>query len=524
MKKAIAPLLLMLPLLSCSDYKLRAIVESNPDIYVTPEEINFGNLNAGHETSNDIISITNVGNDELTINDIFITSSGAPYSLVSPETSLTVFPGETIEAEVTYSPYTFSSDTTSVFIQSDDPDEPLVEVPISGFGDAPIIEIDPDYHDFGKILLGCDEYLNIEISNIGNANLEITDLEYFATVPVDFELEEYEVSYGPLPWTIIPGDSVTVGTYYIPLDTLDDSAYIEVTSNDPANGVVSSAHDGLGEYDRFVTDLFDQDENLASDILFVVDNSGSMGSNQTQLSNNFDTFINVFSTSGVDYHIAFITTDSSEFAGDIITPSTPDPVGEAMSQITSIGYHGSAYERGMDQSWNATMGTGDAAPGSVFLRDDSKLVVIYISDEDDYSTVSPSGMEARLLSLKSSPGLVVAHAVAGDVPGGCTANGGAQAGTDYHTLVTAMGGTFLSICAEDWGTPMEELARDSLMVSSFTLSEEPIEDTIEVLVDGVINYDWTYDQSVNAVSFAVIPGEGSSIDITYAVWAECNIE
>jgi hypothetical protein len=86
------------------------------------------------------------------------------------------------------------------------------------------------------------------------------------------------------------------------------------------------------------------------------------------------------------------------------------------------------------------------------------------------------------------------------------------------------GGTFLSICAEDWGTPMEELARESLAVSAFYLSGNPIESTISVEVDGVISTDWSYDSSINGVMFSVIPIEGSMINVTYAVWAECDTE
>ncbi len=522
--KKIMTILLLFPLISCSDYKLSAITEYSPDIHVEPREISFGSLNAGHETSSDTITIRNLGNEELTIDDIFITSSGIPYSLISPETTLSIEPGGTIEAEVTYAPFTFSTDLTSVFIKSDDPDEPIIEVSISGFGDAPVISITPEHHDFGDVLVGCEDFIDIEISNIGNANLEISDIDYFASVPVDFEIEDYESIHGPLPWTIAPGGMVNIISHYIPLDILDDGAYMEVTSNDPNNGLVSVSHDGLGQYDYFVTDSFDQDENLASDILFVVDNSGSMGGNQTQLSNNFDTFINVFSASGVDYRIAFITTDSYDFAGDIITPMTADPAAEAMSQISLIGYRGSAIERAYDMTHQATQPGFDAGPGGEFLRDEAKLVVIFISDEDEgsYSPVNTwPVMETQLLSLKTDPSMVVAHAVAGDVPSGCSGGGGAVAGTDFHNLVTSMSGTFLSICSEDWGTPMEELARDSLIVSSFPLSEEPIEDTIAVTIDGVTSSDWTYEEAVNSVIFSSAPPEGSTIDVAYAVWAEC---
>ena len=170
-------------------------------------------------------------------------------------------------------------------------------------------------------------------------------------------------------------------------------------------------------------------------------------------------------------------------------------------------------------SMAATGTSGNAGPGSAFLRTDAKLVVIYLSDENDISVTTPSAMASRLWSLKSSDALAVAHAVAGDVPGGCTSNGGAQAGTDYFNLVNLMGGTYLSICAEDWGTPMEELARESLARNAFLLADKPIVSSISVEVDGVISVDWTYDAAMNAVVFSVLPRDGAFIDVRYATWA-----
>jgi hypothetical protein len=68
---------------------------------------------------------------------------------------------------------------------------------------------------------------------------------------------------------------------------------------------------------------------------------------------------------------------------------------------------------------------------------------------------------------------------------------------------------------------MDTLARESMAMISFELSDEPVEDTIEVEVDGTINTDWSYDDTSNSVVFSVAPSDGSAIDVTYAVWAEC---
>jgi hypothetical protein len=46
------------------------------------------------------------------------------------------------------------------------------------------------------------------------------------------------------------------------------------------------------------------------DVLFVVDNSGSMSSSQTNLANNFSSFIDRFISKGYDFKIAVSTTDA----------------------------------------------------------------------------------------------------------------------------------------------------------------------------------------------------------------------
>jgi len=61
-----------------------------------------------------------------------------------------------------------------------------------------------------------------------------------------------------------------------------------------------------------------------------------------------------------------------------------------------------------------------------------------------------------------------------------------------------------------------------MALMSFNLSGTPIEDTIEVFVDGVANTDWIYDSSLNAIIFNAAPTDGSLIDASYAVWADCS--
>jgi len=522
----------------CSDYNLQRYEqppdpgEISPDIDVDPVSYNFGALSAGSETQDAIITIYNVGNGDLSIDKIELISGNSNFTLTSIPSGA-VEPYSNVELVVSYSPGTYENNSDTISILSNDEDEPDVRVNLDGSGDAPVITVTPDYFDFGTVYLGCDDFIEIEIGNAGNSNLIISDLEYFSSIPDDFSLQDFEPDSGPLPITVSPGDIIGLTVDYLPLDMLDDSAYVEITSNDPATPIAYADHDGLGDYESWSLDSFTQDGDATVDILFVVDNSGSMSGNQTSLKNNFDDFMAVFVSAGVDYQVALITTDQSEFVGDIITPSTPDPVTEFSDQIDLIGYSGYAIEKGLWFAYESTT-TGDASSSSPtgFLRDPARLVVVYVSDEPDASsstsygggspTMTPSDYSASLLSLKSSPELVVAHAVSGDYPSGCSANGGASFGDGYYDVVNDLGGTFMSICASDWSVTMDTLARESMAQLSFTLTGDPVEDTISVTVDGVISSDWSYDASLNSVVFSSAPSDESIIDVSYANWAECN--
>jgi|TARA_R110001583_G_scaffold16234_9_gene66218 hypothetical protein len=524
---------------SCSDYKLSVLPEEvdpgtiAPEIEVTPVEHDFGAISADGEVADTIVSIFNYGNDTLIIDNIYLSNGASNFTISSLGTS-SLESYESADIIVSYDPATYENNSDEIIILSNDEDEPEVIVLLDGSGDAPLITISPEYHDFNSVYLGCDDELEITVGNVGNSNLIISDLEYFATIPNDFSIQDFEMPHGPLPITISPGDSIDLWVDYIPLDTIDDSAYIEVTSNDPATPVATSDHDGLGDYEAWVNDNFTQDGTVAVDILFVIDNSGSMGSNQTNIKNNFDTFMNAFSAAGVSYNMALITTDSSSFVGPVISEATADPITEFNDQIDSIGTRGSAYEKGLWYAYESTT-TGDASIGSStgFFRSDARLVVVYVSDEPDHShqtygsggstTMVPADYSSSLLSLKSSSDLVVAHAIAGDSPSGCTANGGAQFGDGYYDVVNDLSGTFMSICATDWSVTMDTLARDSMAIMSFPLSDHPIEDTISVMIDGILSTDWNYDPSANSISFTVAPVDGSSIDVSYATWADCDI-
>ena len=71
------------------------------------------------------------------------------------------------------------------------------------------------------------------------------------------------------------------------------------------------------------TDRIVQSTPVGVDVLWVVDNSGSMSEEQGQVVANFQDFINEFISLGLDYHMAVVTTDMDDanYAGRLVSHS-----------------------------------------------------------------------------------------------------------------------------------------------------------------------------------------------------------
>lgn len=151
------------------------------------------------------------------------------------------------------------------------------------------------------------------------------------------------------------------------------------------------------------------------DLLFVVDNSGSMADEQINLVNSFPSFIDEIQTQLEDtegYHIGIITSDlylfdqgcAQEGAMVIATGGTDssasvcgpyaegnrymtelDNLDVAFSCAAQVGTGGDGNERPM-QTMQAALSPMLNAPGACnagFLRDDALLVIVIITDEED---------------------------------------------------------------------------------------------------------------------------------------------
>ena len=142
------------------------------------------------------------------------------------------------------------------------------------------------------------------------------------------------------------------------------------------------------------------------DILFVVDDSNSMGREQETLAQSIDGFIAGIESqlSGDnDFHLGVVTTDEYQHnpegcreLGNLVT-TTPegecgpyaegnfiggmDDLSSAFACASQVGIDGDHDERPLDAAIAALWEQGSCNEG--FLRDDSLLILVIISDEDD---------------------------------------------------------------------------------------------------------------------------------------------
>ena len=511
-----------------SDYNLSRIPEDIkpgdtevfPDIRVTPEESNLGSMQVLlAESYQETFSIWNAGWGDLDVTAIYLEIDDGLFSLEQAEPRL-INPNDTSTFFSNFHPDSSGEKAEYIIIESNDPDEPVLRIPLTGEGLAPQIEVDPMYYDYGTPFAGCPEELMTTITNVGTTNLEISRITYSNTSDLNFSIDE--TFYGEAPWILFPGEQILGFSIYEAHDEVYDLAYLTVESNDPLQPVVIASHEGEAIRGGTITDSFVQEETEEVDILFVIDNSCSMSDHQTSLATNAASFITTLDASGADYRLATITTDDPSFVGPVLYPFYPDITSEFESQLVA-GTTGSATEQGLEMAYQSTQPGGDAESGGSFQRPDALLSIVFVTDEDDYSLSSVSTFYVPWFqSLKADPSKVLLHSVADDPYGTDTC--GAD-GYRYEEATTLTGGIFSSICTSDWSTDLEDLADGSIVPNlDFLLSEDPIVSTIEVTVNGLpVTAGWTYDATENSVAFteADAPEAGDTVDITYGYYIEC---
>lgn len=354
-----------------------------------------------------------------------------------------------------------------------------------------------------------------------------------------------------------------------------------------------------GDYDDFAgsgdapdlrtprkTDTIEQRLQPKVDVLWVIDNSGSMTEEQEKVAANFEAFTRFFVDSGIDWHIGAVTTDCgtledggtgtgtglSADCGKLVSVAgypylTPDvPAPEAMfRQLVRAGAGGSADEMGLLATWRALVPVSPEVENHNrgFLRKNAALHIVVISDEPDSSPYPTFNMPEFTTYVKyqlkepvsGQAPPVTFSSIVGPKPNGCRSqdgSGDAAAGAEYIEATNTIGGIFASICTTDWYPVLEAIGLQAAgLRDEYFLSELPVRDSIRVWVfdetgrrDGLdvatLGADealdeacdargrqqcfaYRYDRQRNSIrTIDFLPAPSSDVNIRYEILGEAN--
>ncbi len=484
-------------------------VAGAPNIHVTPESIEFNPLAAGQSASFPV-TLANTGDATLTVEDLRIEGDDG-FSIDDGETERLLEPDASTQLDVACEPTGDGELAAELVVTSDDPDEPEVRVVLGCTGMSAVIEVDPVDIDFGDVGVGCEVEVDVTISSVGSVAFVLQEVVFAPTS--DEMLVSY---YWQTGYELEPGESATVTLYYEPRDEIPDTGYLTLYTNMPDSPTVTITAVGNGVLGAEVTDEVEQVANDQTDILWVINDTASMADDVAALQNVGGAFFDILTVLDIDWHVSVITSSDPGLQGavPIITPTAPDATAAFLDAV-SVPTTGTD-ETGLASSAEA-LTPPLAAPGGAndgFLREDAGLRVIYVDDEDDASPDPVADYVTTLQSLKVNPGHVVLSALVDPADA-----------TRYLQAVSDTGGILESLHGPDWVSLLSSLAGICQShQDTFELSQDPVEETMSVWINGIPVYvGWYYDAVINAVVFDpdYVPDTGDIVTITYNPTATC---
>ena len=280
--------------------------------------------------------------------------------------------------------------------------------------------------------------------------------------------------------------------------------------------------------------LIESDKNI--DVLFVIDNSGSMNSIQQNVINNSKIFLEQFAKQPyINWKLGLISTDKSQepfigfdtpFDSTLIDYRDPTSLDRTVSQfqtaVSKLGTDGDSAEyifynvkRVMD------LYNGKSPLRPAFLRPNSHFVVIMISDEKEQSMLdfgpaydAPAFIKIMSQYIGSNKILRFYGALNRKDLQGCSTPGDSEpyAGSQHEAAINLTRGFNISACVDDFGNELAKIGKDiaSLVgLPSLLLKQRPVADTIKVYYqnkllspgrkeDGGV---WFYEENTNTINF-----------------------
>jgi hypothetical protein len=536
---------------------------------VTPTALDFASVITGSRAKL-YFAIKNVGPEECAVANVRLSAATPPVFAMDAMSTRLIAPGDRLLVGVEFAPDGPTNYEGMVEFDVNSKAAPKGQVLLTGGGVPACFAVVPQTLDFGTVGLACEApSLSIQMTNQCSVPVNVRRTFVGNGTSDAFKVDAAQAG----AQTLNPGAQKQVRVTYAPKAEGFDAAPLYVdTSLQGAPYLVSLLGNAVTRLTH--TDSYTLPPLQKVDLLWVLDNSGSMSDKQENIARNAARFIGYAVNSGIDFQLAVTTTGTFPYTDGwtqcpggadggeagrffpvdnssprIITNNTPNGV-QAFARNVKVGTcHW--VESGLDAGRMAlspplinnqddprTAARNDGNGG--FIRPDARVYVVYVSDSDDVikdannaAVANPEPVQTyinHLLGLKPGrPDMVGVGAVIG-MPSSCSGNIDGV-GHRYIQLVQALGGVLADVCSNDWTAVIDAIAKDAFKPQmTFPLSQFADNRNIKVTIDGQEipatdgsgNRNWKYDPTVGqfgAVVFSpqVAPGPNQTVTITYEV-------
>ena len=274
-----------------------------------------------------------------------------------------------------------------------------------------------------------------------------------------------------------------------------------------------------------VTENFSQsaEETKKLDIMWVIDNSGSMADEQADLGANFDSFITQFINKNVNFKMGITTTDTSSDSkkGKMVAGSdtkltsaaaaaNPNQFMADFNTLVKVGIGGSGYEKGLA----ASEGFMEKYAAS-FIRPEAYLAVVILSDEEDQSPKAVKAYTDYLKSFKANAGLVKVYSIVNTT--NANTGGNTIGHIRYKQASEETNGVVANIM-DDYADVLLDMGESLVnLLDSFALAGTPVNGTLQVFVNGVETSAYSYDSTSKSIKFNAgnLPPVGAQVTVKY---------
>ena len=259
--------------------------------------------------------------------------------------------------------------------------------------------------------------------------------------------------------------------------------------------------------------------NPQVDILFVVDDSGSMEVKQANLAANVKLFVDeIQKFSILDFHIGVVTSSIGSYTGSkaangqlngsvrYVDKNTPHLV-DILKDNLHVGSNGSATEMFFEPIAMALSAPNLTGYNAGFYRNDAYLMTIFITDAEDQSDKwDPDTFYQFLLNLKNQDrDKILTNGVIIPVADQSCERSGEDPPVRTEQFLKMSNGVEFGLCDPDYGTKLAGLGKLLVTRSNVVyLTRAPRIDSVVVMfgtqeIPQARGTGWVYDPARNAI-------------------------